>query len=280
MKKSLVFTGIILCAMIFTPCLSAQTGVSGQSMNGSTGLFSIPSGRIGWDNAGNLGLDFGYRAVINNDSGVSHIPALTVSIFKFVELSAAFDFQPEYNYVNNKENGDMLMGIKFKLPFAINTSIAIGGNIQLINIGNDKRSYNAYQPYLAITYPGNFFSMTAETTIVFGKTFYSGGPGNDSNIDFGMGFDLILFPDVFGNAVHWIIDFANFSYSDNSWPHNSYPHTNAWWRGVLNTGFRIDLSTIPALSKFKILIDLVFNDLFDDGARSFTAGAVFGFSAL
>ena len=284
MKKSVVFTGIILCAMVFIPCISAQTGVRGQSINGSTGLFSIPSGHIGWENEGNLAPDIGYRALINGNNGTAHIPALTISLFKFVEISAAFDFQPAYNFDNDddndKENEDLLMGIKFGLPPAGNTKIAIGGNIQLINISNDEHSYNAYQPYVAITYPGNFFNMTAETTIVFGKTFYSGGPENNSDIDFGMGFDLILFPDVFGNTVHWIIDFANFSYSDNSWPHNSDRHTSAWWRGVLNTGFRIDLSTIPALSKFKLLVDIILNDLFDDGARSFTAGAVFGFSAL
>jgi len=280
MKKSIVFTGLILCAMAFISGVSAQTGIRGQSMNGSTGLFSIPSGHIGWDSDGNLALDLGYRAVINNNSGTTHIPALTVSLLKFMELSAAFDFQPSYNFDNDKENEDLLMGIKFKLPPAGNTLIAIGGNIQLINLFNDNHSYNAYQPYIAITYLGNFFSMTAETTIVFGKTLYSGGPDNDSNIDFGMGFDLILFPDVFGNTVHWIIDFANFSYSDNSWPNNWYYHTSAWNRGILNTGFRIDLSTIPALSKIKLLVDLVFNDLFDDGARSFTVGGVFGFSAL
>ena len=279
MKKSIAFTGFMLCAMIFIPCVSAQTDISGQSMNGSTGLFSIPSGRIGWENAGNLALDFGYRAVINNNNGVSHIPALTVSLFKFVEISAAFDFQPEFSYADNNENNDLLMGIKFRLP-TTNTAISIGGNIQLINLNNENYSYNAYQPYIAITYPGNFFSMTAETTIMFGKTFYSGGPDNNSNIDFGMGFDLILFPDVFGNAVHWIIDFANFSYSDNSWPNNWYYHSSAWNRGVLNTGFRIDLSTIPFLSNVKFLVDIILNDLFDDEARSFTIGAVFGFSAL
>ena len=280
MKKTISFTGLILYTLITIPGVFAQTGVSGQSMSGSTGLFSIPSGRIGWESAGNIALDIGYRAVINNNSGTTHIPALTISLLKLVELSLAFDFQPEFNHADDRENVDWLTGIKFKLPITINTSIAIGGNIQFINIGSDNYSYNAYQPYIAITYPGNFFSMPAETTIVFGKTFYSGGPDNNSNIDFGMGFDLILFPDVFGKTVHWIIDFANFSYSDNSWPHNSTQHTDAWWRGILNTGFRIDLSTIPALSKFKFLVDLIFNDLFDDGARSFTAGAVFGFSIL
>jgi len=169
-----------------------------------------------------------------------------------------------------------LFGLKIKLPTS-NTSVAIGGNAQLLNIDNSNYSYNAYQPYVAITYSGVFFKMPAETTAVFGKTFYS-GRGNNSNIDFGMGFDIILFPDVFKNAVHWIIDFANFGYSDNAWPNNwsgSY-QTGAVWRGILNTGFRIDLSTIPSLSKYKLLIDCIFNDLFDDGYRSFTIGIVFG----
>jgi len=281
MKKIIVFTSLMLCAMIFTPAAFAQ--LRSQSMNGSTGLFSIPSGRIGWEGAGNLSFDFAYRAVINNYSGVAHIPSIGISLFNWVEISAAFDFQPPFNITdenNDIENNDMLMGIKVRLPIAANTAIAVGGNFQIINLANDNHSYVSYQPYVAITYPGNFFSMRAETTVVFGKTFYSGGPDNDSNIDFGMGFDLILFPDVFGDTVHWIIDFANFSYSDNAWPHNSPLHTDVWWRGVLNTGFRIDLSTIPVLSKFKFAVDLIFNDLFDEGGRSFTAGAVFGFSAL
>jgi len=278
MKKIFTFISVMLCATMFTPAAFAQ--LRGQSMNGSTGLFSIPSGRIGWENAGKLSFDFAYRAVINNSSGVAHIPSLGISLFNWVEISAAFDIQPALNDTDDDENNDILMGIKVRLPNTANTAIAVGGNFQIINLANDDYSYVAYQPYIAITYPGNFFNMPAETTVVFGKTFYSGGPDNNSNIDFGMGFDLVLFPDVFGNTVHWIIDFANFSYSDNAWPHNSFNHTDAWWRGILNTGFRIDLSTIPVLSKFKFAVDLIFNDLFDEGDRSFTVGAVFGFSAL
>jgi len=281
MKKFLLLSGILSAAIIFAPCASAQTGSGfrGQSMNGSTGLFSIPSGRVGWEGAENFGLDIGYRAIINNTAGTSHIPALTASFFKLAQLSLAFDFQPEYDSGDDRKNNDLLLGVKIKLPAAGNTAIAAGGNVQILNIANGKYSYNAYQPYLAITYPGAFFAMTAETTIVFGKTFYSGEPNNNSDIDFGMGFDLILFPDVFGNAVHWLIDFANFGYSDNAWPNYSHYHTSAVSRGVLNTGFRIDLSVVPSFNNFKFLIDLVFNDLFDDGSRSFTIGAVFGFSA-
>jgi hypothetical protein len=247
---------------------AAAQSVRSQSLNGATGLFSIPTGHLGWETGGNVGLDLGYRAVINNDAGTAHIPALTLSIYKMLEISAAFDIQPDTWWHQN--NDDLLIGLKIKLP-AKNTSIALGVNMQFLNISNKYyHDYNAYQPYLAITYSGNFFTTTAETTIVFGKTFYSGY--NNTNIDFGMGFDMILFPDVFGNAVHWIIDFANFSYSDNSWPNYSYYQGgSAWHRGILNMGARIDLS-----GKYKFVIDVILNDLFDDGQRSFTIGAVFG----
>ena len=283
MKKSFAFACIFSAAAVFIPCVSAQS-TKGQSINGATGLYSIPSARIGWEDS-IFGMDLGYRAVINNDAGIAHIPAITFSLFKWVELSAAFDIQPDiHDAGKDQENNDLLLGLKFRLPTGTgsskNTAIALGGNIQLINLSNEHHSYNAYQPYAAITYSGNFFTMNAETTVVFGKTFYSGGPKNNSDIDFGMGFDLILFPDVFGNTVHWLIDFANFSYSDNAWPNYLYHGTGpAWYRGILNTGFRIDLSAFPALSRYKFLIDVVFNDLFDAGARSFTIGGVFGFSA-
>jgi len=264
MKKTILFLSVfILTAMIFISFASAQSsGYRGQSINGSTGLFSIPTGRVGWEDPGKTGIDLGYRAVINNDAGIAHIPAITASFLNWAELSAAFDIQPE--------NSDLMLGIKIKLPFSKTTSFVIGGSAQFIHI-NSSNSYNAYQPYIAITYSGNLFAMPSETTIIFGKTIYSGRE-NNTNIDFGMGFDLILFPDVFDEFLHWIIDFANFSYSDNSWPLNSSQN-----RGVVNTGFRIDLAAFPSLSNFKLLVDFIFNDLFDAGSRSFTVGGVLGF---
>jgi hypothetical protein len=283
MKRTIIFIAIIsvFLGSIFAPLPLAAQSPNSQSLNGSTGLYSIPTGRIGWETS-NLGLDFGYRAVINNDMDTSHIPALTVSLLKIFELSAAFDIQPDIWYFEDQGNHDLLFGLKIMIPTKGNTSIAVGCSLQLINVSNEHDfDYNAYQPYVAFTYPGSFFKMPAETTVVFGKTFYSGGPDNNSNIDFGMGFDLILFPDALGKAVHLIIDFANFSYSDNSWPNTSFYHSGpAWYRGVLNTGFRIDLSTIPQLSKVKFVIDFIFNDLFDAGQRSFTVGAVFGVNVM
>jgi len=283
MKKSIIFLYAFLITIIFIPYGWTQSGSGyrGQSLNGATGLYSIPSGRIGWESGG-FGFDAGYRAIVNNDRGISQIPAVTISLLNWIEISTAIDIQPVITIGgSDQENNDLMFGVKFRLPTGANTSVAFGGNMQMINIAN-KENYNyfAYQPYMAITYTGTFFNMTAETTVVFGKTFYTFGPDNNSDIDFGMGFDIILFPDVFGNAVHWIIDFANFSYSDNAWTNNLTHGTgSAWHRGILNTGFRIDLSTIPGMNHFKVLLDLIFNDLFDAGSRSFTVGAVFGFGA-
>jgi hypothetical protein len=113
--------------------------------------------------------------------------------------------------------------------------------------------------------------MPAETTVVVGKTFHEGY--GDSNIDFGMGFDLILLPRVFQNYVHWITDFANFTYSVDPLGVGS-EH-----RGTLNTGFRIDLSEIPALNKFKFVVDILMADAFDTD-RSFSVGLVFGIPIL
>ena len=268
MKRNAVLFFIVFTALVFIPFIGAESP-RGQSLNGSTGLYSIPSGRLGWEGENKAAFDFGYRAIINNDAGITHIPAITAVISEWVEISAAFDFQPDNDgyYCD-----DLLLGLKVKMPTAKTTAIAVGVNVNILNISDSIR-YNSYQPYVAITYPGTIFNMSAETTIVFGKTFYSDGPENNSNIDFGMGFALNLFPDVLGNIVHWVIDFANFGYSDDPWTEGS-----AINRGVLNTGFRFNLSDIPALSQFKLLIDLAFNDLFDAGYRSFTIGAVMGFS--
>jgi len=282
MKKLIAITFFLPVLFIFVQSIPAQAqqtdaGFRGQSLNGATGLFTIPSGRVGWDKPSSVALDFGYRAIINNDMGVAHIPAVTMSLFGWIEISNAFDIQPNVGY---GRNDDLLLGFKIKLPANVGTAIALGGNIQLINIDNSNgyNKYSAYQPYIAVTFPGNFFVVPAETTIVIGKTFYSDSRKNNSNIDFGMGFDVVLFPKNLRNLIHAIVDFSNFSYSDNAWLNSGPYMTDSVWRGLLNAGFRFDLSTIPELNKFKFLVDIVLNDVLDAGSRSFTAGIVFGLS--
>ena len=277
---------VLLAALFVVPSAWAQEDhpLCGQSINGSTGLFSIPSGRIGWERLNGFGLDLGYRAVMNK-SGTAHIPAITMSLFKWVEVSSAFDIQPAIKFAGEEQkNNDLIFGAKLRMPTNVsnpkNPAIALGVSGQFLNLNNKDYQYNVFQPYAAISYGGTFFNMTAETTVVFGKTLLAGGP-NNTDFDFGMGFDIILFPDVLQNTVHWIIDFANFDYSHNSWPNNVYAGSGpATYRGIVNTGLRIDLGSFPALSEIKLMLDFVFNDLFDYENRSFTIGAAFGFPIL
>ncbi|MDR2371032.1 MAG: hypothetical protein LBD71_06100 [Treponema sp.] len=306
MKKPVVlFCSLFLAAV----ALNAQNSFNGINFGGATGLYSIPTGRIGWERSANVGLDFGYHAIINNHDyrpnrgnewGIAGIGNVTASLFKWMELSFAFDIQPNFSYwvpagpggfneFKAQKNNDFILGYKVQLPTNIKNpdfpAIALGGNVQFNNAGDyDWFSYTALQFYAAATYSSAFFTMPAETTLVIGKTFtidaqtrFGANIANNSDIDFGMGFDLILLPDILRNYIHWIIDYSNFGYGANSWPNTVSPETSSpWYRGILNTGIRVDLAMIPALSKFKFIVDLTLNDLFDHDSRAFAVGLVFG----
>ena len=267
--KHLRFSCIVLFLVLAGfPALFAQATFTGMSFNGSTGLYSIPSGRISWENASNLGLDVGYHTIIR-DGHATHIPKVALSIFRWVELSGALDVQPD-EYFGIEDGDDFLGGIKIRLPLT-RTALSLGGSYHAMNFQNEDYDYSVKQIYAAVTYVGSFFDMPAETTVVFGKSFVN--DRSDSNIDFGMGFDLVLLPNIFEGFVRWVTDFSNFSYS-----HEAFG-VDAFHRGVVNTGFRIDLSRLPPLSDFKAVIDIVMTDAFDSG-RSFSAGFVFGIPVL
>ena len=262
--KKIWITGIVsFVFLLYINGLEAQT-LKGMSLNGSTGLYSIPTGRIGWERTSDLAFDLGYHAIIS-DGHASHIPKISLSLFKWVELSAAIDVQPE-----GKEGNDFIGGVKIQFPLT-KTALALGGNLQSLNLGSSDNRYNAGQIYLAVSYAGTFFEMPAETTVVVGKTFRQNH--SDSNIDFGMGFDLVLLPKVFERYVHWIVDFSNFSYSVEAWG------VDPWYRGVLNTGIRIDLAMIPAFKKFKFVLDILVTDILDQN-RASSMGVVFGIPVL
>jgi hypothetical protein len=248
---------VLLFALIGAAALSAQS-LKGMSLNGSTGLVSIPSGKIGWERSADFGFDLGYHAIIDGET-TSHIPKVSVSLFQSLELGVAFDTQ------NDSDNSDTIFTGKFQLPIKKASSIAVGGNIQLLKTAGNNQ--NANQLYLAATYPGDFFNMSAETTFVLGKTFGDNVP--DSDIDFGMGFDLLFLPEVFQGYVHWINDFANFSYSRQA------IGANAGQRGVFNSGIRIDLGSSDMFSGYKFVIDAIITDALDDN-RAFSLGIAFG----
>src|SRR6056297_902891 len=255
MKKALMFA--LVLSILGTAVVSAQS-LKGMSLNGSTGLVSIPSGRIGWERTSDFGFDLGYHAIID-ENVTTHIPKASVSLFRTLEVSFAYDTQDQ------SENSDMLIGGKIQLPIKRASSIAVGGNVQMLKT-NDNET-NAQQIYLAATYPGDFFNMPAETTVVVGKSFGDAAP--DDAIDFGMGFDLLLFPQTFQGYVHWINDFSNFSYSQQP------AVADAASRGVFNSGIRIDLGASDAFSGYKFVIDAIITDALD-GNRSFALGLAFG----
>jgi hypothetical protein len=259
-----------------SPALMAQQSLKGMTFNGATGLYSVPSGRIGWEGTTNLGLDVGYHTLFNNSSyniagskkELAHILQVSASFFKLLEISGAFDIQPAGP--NDESNNDVILGFKAQLPTTA-VAIALGGNLQALNIGNKDYDHNATRIYASFTYPANFFKMPSETTLSIGKTFAINDKyrRNNSDIDFGMGFDLIIFPVQTKKIIHLLIDFSNFSYSEDPWG------LNAALRGAANAGLRFDLAAIPALSKYKFVIDAYMVDLFDDN-RTFSLGMTLG----
>ncbi|MDR1058163.1 MAG: hypothetical protein LBL43_01320 [Treponema sp.] len=274
MKKTMFFAALL--GLVGLGLWAQVPSLKGMSINGTTGLWTIPSARIPWERSSNLGLDLGVHTVIR--SGVSVIPKFALSLFKWVELTGAFDIQP------GTRQSDMILGAKVQIPLQ-KVALAFGGNYQLHNIGSNYSSstsdfryhqktnatHNSGQFYGAITYAGHFFNMPAETTVVVGKTFIE--HNIDSSIDYGMGFDLVIFPKQLNNLIHWITEYSNFSYSTEPF------RANSWDRGVFNTGFRIDLSRIKGLGKFKFALDVLLVDGFDAN-RSFSAGLVFGLPIL
>ena len=231
--------------------------LKGMSLNGATGLVSIPTGRISWEQGADIGIDLGYHAIIDEET--VHIPKATISLLKLAEIGFAYDSQDE------RGNADTILHGKIQLPLKGASAVAIGGNYQLLQ--QNEVETEITQVYLAATYPGEFFGMPAETTAVVGKSFGDDAP--DDAIDFGMGFDLLLFPEVFQGYIHWINDFANFSYSAQ--PYAADP----FFRGVFNTGIRIDLASIPAFAAYKFGVDAIITDALDD-SRAFSLGVAFG----
>lgn len=248
---------VLVLFVMAAPGITAQS-LKGMSLNGATGLIGIPSGRIGWEHSAEFGFDLGYHAVFD-DNETAHIPKASLSLFQFLELAYAYDTN------RGEDNEDILVSGKIQLPTQ-GTAVAIGGNLQMLQRNGEDES--AQQIFVAATYPGTFFRMPAETTFVVGKTFGDVGPGDEA-IDFGMGFDLLLFPDVFQGYVHWINDFANFSYSLDA------VGAVAGIRGAFNTGIRIDVAANPNFSRYKFVIDAIMTDALDEN-RAVALGLAFG----
>ena len=277
----LSMTFALMITLSFTSYVQAEPFKS-MSFGGATGLISTPTAHTGWE-GNKLGLDVGYHYVhadkkdIGAEDGNYHIPKALVHIgigSTSLELGFAYDIQPDWR--NDDKTNDML----FNAKWVFMKGLAIGGNFQRLetNWGHSLRSrstkkdekINDKQIYFAATYPGDFFTMPAEVTMVVGHTFYGKKQGNDDNdnIDFSMGFDLDLLPKTFKHYVHWINDFSNYSYSTEA------GGADAWYRGCFNTGVRIAFLKDKRL---KLNLDIIMTDAFDEN-RDWAVGLTFGSS--
>ena len=272
-KNIFALLSAVLFTLSFTTLLHAEAFKS-PSLGGATGLIATPTSHTGWEGAG-IGFDIAAHYIDGNEYSYDDEP---YKIYKALlhlgvagtnlEFGFAYDDQPDWG--TDDETDDMIINAKWEFT----EGLAIGGNIQLININGNAAGVdeerNDYQLYFAATYPGDFFSMPAETTIVIGHTFIDDETNNDDNenIDFSMGFDLDFAPQIFKHYVHWISDFANYSYSTE--PGGAY----AWARGAFNTGLRFALMRDKS---FKLNLDLIVTDALDEN-RDWAAGAAFGMS--
>jgi hypothetical protein len=288
----LITCGLILFVLSGLPAQSDP--VTTMGLSGATGLYVLPTGRVSWYDQ-NFGFNAGYHFTVfdgydpgyddDDDLNIAHNTGINFGFLKWFETSLAFDFQPGYWTRSSGDNHDLLIGAKVQLPFKNESypAVALGGNFQFLNLGGeDKSAQNEYgstsQIYAAVTYAATFFGSPVETTAVVGKTFVINTTAHrkksKTDIDFGMGLDVIIFPKTLQNYVHWIAEYSNFSYS------NDPLGADAEGRGVMNTGLRVDLSQIPALNKFNFTVDVMGTDLLDHRRRAFSLGAVFGMSVL
>jgi hypothetical protein len=243
-------------------CVFAAAGLSAQSENlnamsltGITGLYVVPTARLGWEG---MGFNGGYHMHFVDDD-LEDLFQFNMSFFDLFEAAATYVGQA-YD-----DDDDLIAGVKLRLPIS-STPIALGGFVVYNDLGrDDPKNHLAAQIYGVFTYQAEFFGMPADTTLVLGKTFVEDRKIN-SDIDFGMGFDLVVLPKYLGGFLHWLVDFSNYGNIARMSPQ----------RGSVNTGFRIDLSQIPALQNLSFAIDAYLTDAFDAGERNFGIGATFG----
>lgn len=267
MNRKLALLVLLSAIMIFSCIPLFSQSLKGLSLGGTTGLITTPTGRIGWENTSDLGLDIGYHYSTDKGFGGNEsIINAALSMFRKFEAGITLDLQQN----DDDDENDLLFFGKLQIYNSGNSWMAVGGNFQMIDYMSDEDSRNRKysQFYFVTTYSGDFMEIPASTTMFFGKTFDI-DEGWHNLIDFSMGFDLTLFPDVFHGFIHWISEFSNYSYSVDS------QITDANARGAFNTGLRID---ILAKSEYKFVIDAILMDVFDEGIESFSIGGTLGFS--
>ena len=290
--KLMASSAIVVVFCAFGVAVFAESYAT-QSINGATGLIVTPTANVAWQDKDSIGKNDGYH-LLPDFNGWGHVPKITASFYGRVELGGAVDIQYR-DEPNDKHELDWWVHGKFRIFSNPCCALAIGGNFQWIDYGNDNTEGRVLQLYLAYTFSQSIFSMPVETTFVIGKTvstdrtkvgyrkrenerqLYLRTDKNDpyskkEDIDLSLGFDFDLFPQYFKHYIHWVTDFANYSYSvDPMGAHSIY-------RANGNTGLRLIPSKVLTESKnAKWNIDVLLLDFFDHN-REWAVGTTIGIS--
>ena len=259
-KTGRAFIPLVLLLFIIPATHAAALTYNSAGIGGATGMINTAAAKTGWEDA-DLAIDVGYHFIA--DDNFSHIPKISICFLKQAEVGFIYDAQ-------DSKGDDFIFHVKWNFYNAGNAALAFGSNVQGIRFSRNDSIEPFGQIYFAFTYLGEFFGMPIQTSIIFGKTLGKGYYNSD--LDFSMGFDLDLFPDFLQHYLHWINDFANYSYSVDP---NGSTHAR---RGSYSTGFRI--AVLKGEDQLKLNIDLLITDFFDEGDRSFAVGTTFGFAIL
>lgn len=272
MKKIFQYLLCFMFALVLGAGSVSAMAFSSPTIGGPTGVITTPNAQIGWD-GNDLALDAGFHYIKDDNDSVSKSAKINFSLFRCLELGFMTDMQ-KYDGGGNHDNDDYIIHAKFRfypLQTAGSSSLAIGYKSMHMNYDDDAPyKFTNQQVYLVATYSGNFFTMPAETSLVFGKTwgkYYGDSHHYDDMIDFSMSFDLDLLPSVFKGYVHSISEFSNYSYSPDA------IGADTDYRGAFNTGIRIAL--LKSMNRFKLNLDVLWLDVFDKN-RCFGAGVAGG----
>jgi hypothetical protein len=257
MKTKLVCISmlVLLSAALISadPALSfdqmrSGTAMGSASLSGASGYIVLPSAEPSTA-SGRAVLSTGY-SFIAAGPGIAHIPYIKVGFAEDFELYTSFDFSPA--------GFDMQIGGMWRFDHRGGNSMAVGVNGQLLEAAVSSSSLRyALQLYYVSTFASSFIDWPAKATLLAGYTI-DGTPSTD--IDFGLGFAVPFFADVFNDKAVFLIDFGNVSYSD------SPSAGKAQERGLINLGIRMLPITFGKSVLFSI--DLRALDILDESGRA------------
>ena len=243
---------IVLTMMLFGFNLYSAAGDGNTTLGGVNGYIVIPSADPVYS-GDNATVATGYSALFS--STFAHVPFIQIGFAENFETSLAVDIAT---------STDVLLNAKWRFAKGETSSIAVGIVGQALDLGG--AATFAGQLYAVSTFTGALIDWPAKTTVLIGYTFDS---TLNTDIDFGMGFEIPFFEDFFKGRVNFLMDFGNVSYSSK--PSGG----NAADRGLLNVGLR--MLPLEFVKSVFLSADLRAMDLFDHSGRALSAGISISF---